>query len=72
MNQTGITVIFYVSHHAQNSRVQSQFLVFEQEDGKQNKKLKLFKPQTVLVHEFQQLGRSMDLLSVKIRIVIIG
>lgn len=77
MNQPGITVNFYVSHHAQNSRVQSQFLVFEQEDRKQNlekqnKKLKLFKPQTVLVHEFQQLGRSMDLLSVKIRIVIIG
>ena len=35
MNQQGITVIFYVSHHAQN-RVQSKFLAFEQEDRKQN------------------------------------
>ena len=41
MNQTGITVIFYVSHHAQNSRVESQFLVFEQEDRKQNLENKL-------------------------------
>ena len=54
MHQPGITVIFYVSHHAQNSRVQSNFVACEEEDRKQNKKnLKPFKPQTILVHAFQ-------------------
>ena len=51
MHQPGITVIFYVSHHAQNSRVQSNFVACEEEDRK--KKLKPFKPQTILVHAFQ-------------------
>ena len=77
MHQPGITVIFYVSHHAQNSRLQSHFLAFEEEDRKKNlekqkKKRKPFKPQTVLVHAFQQLGRSIDMLSRENSIVIIG
>ena len=38
MHQPGITVIFYVSHHAQNSRVQSNFLACEEEDRKKKTK----------------------------------